>query len=137
MSLAEPWFETLHIQSAISLIMAQQKTNCDFRTFRVKESFWAKQQSCITLKVSLRKWCPFFVFKRERSLLTLLYLYNVLLLPSFSWKFTLYALRSCPNRLLIKLLQQNDLSSEINMRFYNRLEYCNIYKPMPLLFNTY
>ena len=26
------------------------------------ESFWAKQQSCITLKVSLRKWCPFFVF---------------------------------------------------------------------------
>ena len=37
-------------------------TNCDFRTFRVKESFWAKQQSCITLKVSLRKWCPFFVF---------------------------------------------------------------------------
>ena len=37
-------------------------TNCNFRTFRVKESFWAKQQSCITLKVSLRKWCPFFVF---------------------------------------------------------------------------
>ena len=39
-----------------------QKLDCDFRTFRVKESFWAKQQSCITLKVSLRKWCPFFVF---------------------------------------------------------------------------
>ena len=37
-------------------------TNCDFRTFRVKESFWAKQQSCITLKVSFQKWCPFFVF---------------------------------------------------------------------------
>ena len=37
-------------------------TNCDFRTFRVKESFWAKQQSCITLKVSLRKWCQIFVF---------------------------------------------------------------------------
>ena len=28
-------------------------TNYNFRTFRVKESFWAKQQSCITLKVSL------------------------------------------------------------------------------------
>ena len=37
-------------------------TNCDFRTFRVKESFWAKQQSFINLKVSLRKWCPFFDF---------------------------------------------------------------------------
>ena len=37
-------------------------TNCDFRTFRVKESFWAKEQSCITLKVSLQKWCPFFLF---------------------------------------------------------------------------
>ena len=37
-------------------------TNCNFRTFRVKESFWAKQQSYLNLKVNLRKWCPFFVF---------------------------------------------------------------------------
>ena len=38
-------------------------TKCNFRTFEVDESFWAKQQSCITLKVSLRKWCPFlFLF---------------------------------------------------------------------------
>ena len=28
----------------------------------MKESFWAKEQSFITLKVYLRKWCPFFVF---------------------------------------------------------------------------
>ena len=46
----------------MSLIMAQPMTNCIFRTFRVKESFWVKQQSCMTLKVSLQKWCPFFVF---------------------------------------------------------------------------
>ena len=45
-----------------SLIMAQQKTNCNLRTFRVKESFWAKNQSCITLKVGIKKWCLFFVF---------------------------------------------------------------------------
>ena len=32
--------------------------NCDFRTFRLKESFWVKQQICITLKVSLQKLCP-------------------------------------------------------------------------------
>ena len=32
------------------------------RTFEANESFWTKQQSCIILKVSLRKWCPFFVF---------------------------------------------------------------------------
>ena len=38
------------------------ETKCNFRTFGVNESFWAKQQSCITLKVSLQKWCPFFVF---------------------------------------------------------------------------
>ena len=38
------------------------ETKYNFRTFGVNESFWAKQQSCITLKVSLRKWCPFFVF---------------------------------------------------------------------------
>ena len=25
----------------------------------VAKSFWTKQKSCITLKVSLRKWCPF------------------------------------------------------------------------------
>ena len=36
--------------------------SCDFRTFGAKESLWAKQQSCITLKVSPRKRCPFFVF---------------------------------------------------------------------------
>ena len=37
------------------------ETKCNFRTFGVNESFCAKHQSCITLKVSLRKWCPFFV----------------------------------------------------------------------------
>ena len=62
LSLAEPWYETLHIKSAIFLIMAQPKTNCVFRTFRVKESFWSKKQSCITLKVGIEKWCLFFVF---------------------------------------------------------------------------
>ena len=62
MSLAEPWYETLNIQSAIFLIMAQPKTNCVFRTFRVKESFWTKKQSCITLKVGIKKWRLFFVF---------------------------------------------------------------------------
>lgn len=55
MPLPEPWFETLHIQSAIFLIMAQPNTNCDFRTFSVKESFWGKKQNCITLKISLWK----------------------------------------------------------------------------------
>ena len=49
---------TYHIEAEPCLT----ETRCDFRTFRVKESFWAKQQSCITLKVSLRKWCPFFDF---------------------------------------------------------------------------
>ena len=62
LSLAEPWYETLHIQSAIFLIMAEPKVNCGFRTFRVKESFWAKKQSCITLKVGIKKWRLFFVF---------------------------------------------------------------------------
>ena len=38
------------------------ETNCVFRTFRVKESFWAKKQSCITLKVGIKKWCSFFCF---------------------------------------------------------------------------
>ena len=37
------------------------ETKCNLRTFGVNESFWAKQQSCISQKVSLRKWCPFFV----------------------------------------------------------------------------
>ena len=61
LSLAEPWYETLHIQSAIFLFMAQPKINCVFRTFRVKESFWAKKQSCITLKFGIKKWCLVFV----------------------------------------------------------------------------
>ena len=43
-------------------IMAQPKTNCVFRTFRVKESFWVKKQSCITLKVGIKKWRLFFDF---------------------------------------------------------------------------
>ena len=44
------------------LIMAQPKTNCNFRTFRVEESFWTKKQSCKLLKVDITKWRPFFVF---------------------------------------------------------------------------
>ena len=55
------WAMTLHIQSEIFLFMAQPKINCVFRTFRVKESFWTKKQSCITLKVGIKKWCLFFV----------------------------------------------------------------------------
>ena len=38
------------------------ETNCVFRTFRVKISFWTKKQSCTTLKVGNKKWCLFFVF---------------------------------------------------------------------------
>ena len=49
---------TYHIEAEPCLT----ETKCNFRTFGVNESFWAKQQSCITLKVSLRKWCPFFDF---------------------------------------------------------------------------
>ena len=49
---------TYHIEAEPCLT----ETKCNFRTFGVNESFWAKQQSCITLKVSLRKWCPIFVF---------------------------------------------------------------------------
>ena len=51
-------FATFHIETEPCLT----ETKCNFRTFGVNESFWTKQQSCITLKVSLRKWCPFFVF---------------------------------------------------------------------------
>ena len=49
---------TYHIKAEPCLT----ETKCNFRTFGVNESFWAKQQSCITLKVSLQKWCPFFAF---------------------------------------------------------------------------
>ena len=49
---------TYHIEAEPCLT----ETKCNFRTFGVNESFWAKQQSCITLKVSLWKWCPFSVF---------------------------------------------------------------------------
>ena len=41
---------------------SQPKTNCIFRTFRVKESFWTKKQSWILSKVDIKKWRPFFVF---------------------------------------------------------------------------
>ena len=51
-------FATFHIETEPCLT----ETKCNFRTFGVNESFWAKQQSCITLKVSLWKWCPFFDF---------------------------------------------------------------------------
>ena len=49
---------TYHIEAEPCLT----ETKCNFRTFGVNQSFWAKQQSCITLKVSLRKWCLIFVF---------------------------------------------------------------------------
>ena len=41
---------------------SQPKTNCIFRTFRVKESFWTKKQSWKLSKVDIKKWRPFFVF---------------------------------------------------------------------------
>ena len=37
-----------------------KETKCNFRTFGVDESFWANEQSCISQKVGLLKWCPFF-----------------------------------------------------------------------------
>ena len=40
------------MEFAMFHIMAQPKTNCLFRTFRVKESFWAKKQSCILVFVN-------------------------------------------------------------------------------------
>ena len=49
---------TYHIEAEPGLT----EIKCNFGTFGLNQSFWAKQQSCITLKVSLRKWCPFFVF---------------------------------------------------------------------------
>ena len=52
----------MHIQSAMFLIMAQPKTNCIFRTFRVTESFWTKKQSCKFSKVDIMKCRPFFWF---------------------------------------------------------------------------
>ena len=36
------------------LIMAEPKTNCIFRTFRVDESFWTKKQSCKFSKVDIK-----------------------------------------------------------------------------------
>ena len=57
-------YGTLHIQSEMFLIMAQPKTNCNFRTFRVEESFWTKKQSCKLWKVGKKKCSPFFVFVR-------------------------------------------------------------------------
>ena len=55
------WY-VAHLTFDIEAELCLTVTNCNFRTFRVKESFWANQQSCITLKVSLWKWCLFFVF---------------------------------------------------------------------------
>ena len=52
----------MQIECEMFHIMAQPKTNCVFRTFRVKESFWAKKQSCITLKVGIKKKHLFLVF---------------------------------------------------------------------------
>ena len=58
------------------LIMAQPKTNCIFRTFRVDESFCTKKQSCKFSKVDIKKWCPFFNFVcfNGRHILKLRYL---------------------------------------------------------------
>ena len=61
------------IQSAIFLIMAQPKSNCIFRTFRVKESFWAKKQSCITLKVGIKKWRLFLFVLVDANFLAWVY----------------------------------------------------------------
>ena len=58
---ASSWY-VAHLTFDIEAESYLTVTNCDFRTFGVNESFWTKQQSCITLKVSLRKCCPFFVF---------------------------------------------------------------------------
>ena len=44
------------------LIMAEPKTKCIFRSFKVDESFWTKKQSCKFSKVDIKKWCPFFDF---------------------------------------------------------------------------
>ena len=56
----------LNIQWTVFDIEAEpflKETKCNFRTFRVKISFWTKKQSCITLKVGNGKWCCyFFVF---------------------------------------------------------------------------
>ena len=49
---------TFHIETEPCLT----ETKCNFRTFGVDESFWAKQQSCISQKVGLSKWHLFFVF---------------------------------------------------------------------------
>ena len=73
MSLAEPWYETLHIQSAIILFMAQPKINWVFRTFRVKKSFWTKKQSCITLKVGIKKWRLFLFVLVDTNFLAWVY----------------------------------------------------------------
>ena len=87
MSLAEPWYETLHIQSAIFLIMAQPKINCVFRTFRVKESFWIKKQSCIALKVGIKKWCLFLFVLVDANFLAWVYwkgpMFFKILIPIF------------------------------------------------------
>ena len=42
------------------------ETKCNFRTFGVDESFWAKEQSCISQKVGFSKWRPFFDSMRFR-----------------------------------------------------------------------
>ena len=64
-----PWdqfiiFDELHF--TMSLGIGIQKCLASYlitksikRTFGANESFWTKQQSCIILTVSLRKWCPF------------------------------------------------------------------------------
>ena len=53
---------TLYIQLAMFLFMAQPKTNCNLRIFRVEIWFRAQEQNFLLEKVSLRKWCPFFDF---------------------------------------------------------------------------
>ena len=73
MSLAEPWYETLHIQSAIFLIKVQPKTNCLFRTFRGKELSLAKEQSCITVKVGIKKWRLFLFVLVDANFLAWVY----------------------------------------------------------------
>ena len=62
--MAEPLKERLQIKCAMFHVIAQPKTNCVFRTFRVKESFWAKKQSLITLKVGMG---PFFNYVRVKG----------------------------------------------------------------------
>ena len=89
--------------------MAEPKTNCIFRTFRVAESFWTKKQSCKFSKVDIMKCRPFCdsVCFNERHILKLRYLSRGRGKYLFSCFFpTIIWQRSIPTQILKRVLSQ-------------------------------